>query len=412
MVETTKERVLRLSESLRLVKELGAEPVPVKPQEQAYEAPSITLLKNYRNMQSEDAPMNPVAIEDKLREFGFACRVENIRRGPFITRYEVRLAPGVKLAQVKNVADDLAVALMSDRIRILAPIPGTSLVGIEVVNENPDIIGLKNQIKAAKANKKDELPVAIGSDTVGVPVTVDLAKMPHLLIAGCTGSGKSVCLNAIILSLLYTKTPEECELILVDPKRVEMCNYNGISNTTMVTDSFEAVTLFRELVREMERRYETLSQAKVRNIVSYNQQILLRESTARRMPYMVVVVDEMADLMMTSGKALETYIVRLAQLARAVGIHLVLATQKPIVKVITGLIKSNMPSRIAFQVMSKTDSRVILDENGAEKLAGRGDMLMIRPGSQEPERFHGAFVSDDEIERVCNFLKGGHECKT
>ena len=400
MEETLQEKITRLSTCLETVQSLtrkAEEPVI----SHDYVAPSITLLKDYQDCQTA-CPINANAVENKLQEYGFKCRVENVRKGPLITRYEVRLAPGMKLASVKAVAEDLAITLMSDRIRILAPIPGTSLIGIEVINERSGFIGLKSIIKEARKMKDYNLPIAVGVDTMGKPVVVDLASMPHLLIAGQTGSGKSVYINALILSLLYTKTPEECELILVDPKRVEMSNYAGVPHVTnLVTDPYEAMTLFGNLVSEMESRYEILSQAKVRNISSYNAQ----EGTTR-MPYIVVVVDEMADLMMTSGKALEAYIVRLAQLARAVGIHLVLATQKPIVKVITGLIKSNMSSRIAFQVTSGMDSRVILDQNGAEKLAGRGDMLMVRPGSQEPERFHGAWVSDTEIEAVCSSIRG------
>jgi S-DNA-T family DNA segregation ATPase FtsK/SpoIIIE len=282
-------------------------------------------------------------------------------------------------------------------------------VGFEVVNEEPAIIGLKEIMKQAiklgrKGRRKYELPVAIGTGTTGEPRVLDLAKMPHVLIAGQTGSGKSVGLNALIMSLLYTRTPEECQLILVDPKRVEMVSYEGMPHLRqpVVMDPEEATAVFHELVNEMERRYELLSEHKVRNILSYNSL-----EGVERMPYIVTVVDEMADLMMTSGKALEGYIVRLAQLARAVGIHLVLATQKPVVKVITGLIKSNMPSRISFQVASKTDSRVILDENGAEKLAGRGDMLALHSGVSEPERLHGAWVSDAEIASVVAAIKGG-----
>jgi S-DNA-T family DNA segregation ATPase FtsK/SpoIIIE len=298
------------------------------------------------------------------------------------------------------VSEDLAVALHSDRIRIQAPIPGTSLVGIEVANEKFSTVGIKEVIKAVKESK-GELPIGIGVDIVGNPKVTDLAKMPHLLIAGQTGSGKSVGLNVILMSLIYTKSPEECQLILVDPKRVEMTSYEGIPHLLrpVVTDPEDAVQVFEDLVKEMEKRYRILAEAKVRNIVSYN------ELGEGRMPYIVAVIDEMADLMMTAGKRVETCIVRLAQLARAVGIHLVLATQKPIVKVITGLIKSNLPSRIAYQVTSGMDSRVILDNIGAEKLIGRGDLLMVAPGTSEPERFHGAWISDAEIEAVCDSIK-------
>lgn len=364
-----------------------------------YTAPDLSLLKEY-NSRVINKHMDSMALEEKLSEFGFESHVEAVREGPVITRYELKLARGIRLAQVRNVSEDLAIALMSDTIRIQAPIPGTNLVGIEIANENAAVIGLKDILSGYDGKAK--LPMAIGTDIIGEPKIFDLAKMPHLLIAGQTGSGKSVCMNSIIMSLLYTKTPDECELVLVDPKRVEMSSYAGISHlrVPVVTEPEDAVSVFSSLIEEMELRYRMLSNLKVRNIESYN------SVSGEKMPYIVALVDEMSDLMMTSGKELEAMIVRLAQLARAVGIHLVLATQKPIVKVITGLIKSNMPSRIAFQVASKLDSRVILDCNGAEKLIGRGDMLMLYPGIGEPERFHGAWVSDEEILAVTDHIKG------
>ena len=365
-----------------------------------YKIPSYTLLKNYR----DSAPINkmdPSILKKKLAEFGFYGEIENVRCGPLVSRYEMRLASGVKLSQIRNISEDLAVAPMSDKVRIQAPIPNTSLVGIEIANEKTSIVGLKGLIKAIP-NFDYVLPMAIGVDTVGNPAIFDLVKMPHLLIAGQTGSGKSVCLNSIILSILFTQTPNECKLVLVDPKRVEMSCYSSIPHLwkPIVTEPNDAVEVFNSLTQEMESRYKLLESNKVRNIGSYNS---IRG--INKLPYIVAVVDEMADLIMTSDKDLEHQIVRLAQLSRAVGIHLILATQKPIVKVITGLIKSNMPSRISFQVSSKMDSRVILDCNGAEKLMGRGDMLMIHPDSSEPERFHGAWVSDKEIEKVVGEIR-------
>lgn len=355
-----------------------------------YIAPSLSLLKTYRKS-TQKSSIEPVILENKLSEFGFETSVEDIKHGPIISRYELKLAKGVKLSQVRNVSEDISLALTSKNIRIQAPVPGTSLIGIEVPNEKQDIIGLKKVL--SKIDTKAQLPIALGVNTVGVPKTIDLTKMPHLLIAGQTGSGKSVFINTAILSILFNKTPEECQLVLVDPKRVEMTSYKNIPHLRwpVVTEPVDALQVFDALIEEMEYRYKLLSFKKVRNIESYN------KSTEDRLPYIVTIVDEMADLMMTSGKVLETMIVRLAQLARAVGIHLILATQKPVVKVITGLIKSNMPSRISFQVTSKTDSRVILDCNGAEQLIGRGDMLVVGPGYPEPERFHGAWVSDEEI---------------
>lgn len=364
-----------------------------------YCMPPLSLLKEYNSGTSEKR-VDPIVLETKLSEFGFESAVENVRRGPVITRYEMKLARGVRLSQVRRVSEDMGLALMSENIRIQAPIPGTSLVGIEIANERPGIIGLKN-VMFSEIGKSKQIPIVLGTDIVGTPKVLDLAKMPHLLIAGQTGSGKSVSLNCIILSILFTRRPDECQLVLVDPKRVEMSSYRDIPHLRcpVITEPEDAVRVFSSLIEEMERRYKVLSGKNVRNIESYN------SLSKDKMSYIVTVVDEMSDLMMTSGKELETMIVRLAQLARAVGIHLVLATQKPVVKVITGLIKSNMPSRISFQVASKMDSRVILDCNGAEKLIGRGDMLMLYPGVPEPERFHGAWVSDEEIFAVTDYIK-------
>ena len=366
------------------------------PKPKAYRAPSLDLLKNYE-LSNTSTEFDPTILENKLQEFGLQGQVVGVRKGPVITRYEVKLASGVRLSQVRAVSEDLGLALMADHIRILAPIPGTSLVGFEVANKEPSTIGLKKVL--SEYTGKEKLPMTLGVDTTGKPKIFDLAKMPHLLIAGQTGSGKSVCLNSIILSLIFTKKPEEVKLILVDPKRVEMTSYKNIPHLSqpVIVEPAEATEAFRALTVEMERRYQVLSEAGVRNIESYNESGL-------KMPYIVVVVDEMSDLMLTSGKDLETLIVRLAQLARAVGIHLVLATQKPIVKVITGLIKSNMPSRIAFQVACKMDSRIIIDKSGGESLIGRGDMLMTYPGTSEPERYHGCWVSDNEIRNITNSI--------
>lgn len=362
-----------------------------------YKVPSLNLLNDYNEGASQTAPLDPIELETKIAEFGFESCVESVRGGPAITRYELKLARGVRISQIRNVSEDLALALMSEHIRIQAPIPGTNLIGIEIANEKQAIIGLKSVLQGYD---KYRLPIALGTDIVGNPKMIDLAEMPHLLIAGQTGSGKSVFINSIILSLLYTRRPEECQLILVDPKRVEMTAYENMPHLRfpVVTEPEDALDVFSSLITEMENRYKILSEANVRNIESFNEQ-------EGGMPYIVTIVDEMADLMMTSGKELEKMIVRLAQLSRAVGIHLVLATQKPVIKVITGLIKSNMPSRISFQVASKMDSRVILDCNGAEKLIGRGDMLMMS-NSGEPVRYHGAWVSDEEIKAITDFIKG------
>ncbi len=408
-------KVTDLKRKLNFMKELNKAPVTVKEQEAVeFRFPSMDLLHDY-NEGATKVRIEPTNLENKIAEFGFDTAVEKIRTGPIITRYELRLARGVRLSQIRNVSDDLALALMSSTIRIQAPIPGTNLVGIEIANEKQSIIGLKKVlVDGLKRDYEKGLPVALGTDTMGDPKIIDLTNMPHLLIAGQTGSGKSVCINSIILSLLYLRTPEECQMILVDPKRVEMTSYERMPHLRcpVVTEPEDALGVFSSLIEEMENRYKLLSDCKVRNIESFNKQNDSLNSynvkTKGKMPYIVCIVDEMADLMMTSGKELETMIVRLAQLARAVGIHLVLATQKPVVKVITGLIKSNMPTRISFQVASKMDSRVILDHNGAEKLIGRGDMLMTSR-SGDPERFHGAWVSDEEIHAVTDFIKGGRD---
>lgn len=384
----------QLKEAVAYLKNLRveSEKLPTrKYQPKVYKAPSLDTLKGYP-CEPGVALVDPTVLESRMREFGIPGTVENIRKGPMVSRYEVRLGTGVRLNKVRSISEDLSVAL-AGRVRILAPIPGTSLVGFEVVNDNPSTVGLKNILSSVGTQI---LPVPIGVDTVGNPKIADLTTMPHLLVAGVTGSGKSVFLNSLIMSLVCTRTPEQVRLVLIDPKRVELSAFKNIPHLAreVVTEVTEALEVFVWLVAEMERRYRLLESVGARNISAYN------SMEDGKLPYIVCVVDEMADLMMTAGKPLEGLIVRIAQLARAVGIHLVLATQKPVVKVITGLIKSNVPSRISFQVSSKIDSRVILDTNGAEQLAGRGDMLYIGPGLQEPERYHGAWVSDEEIRSI------------
>lgn len=384
-----------IQKKLTIMRHLNAAPRILK-QRPTRGLPSLALLNDYARS-TPQSRLEPASLEAAFRDLGFEAEVVNINRGPVVSRYDVKLGKGVKLNQVRTRSEDIGLALMSGNVRILAPIPGTALVGIEVANEKQDTIGLRSIL----ANPMGKLPLALGVDTVGMTKVFDLTKMVHTLIAGQTGSGKSVCINSIILSILYTKTPEECQLVLVDPKRVEMTPYHDIPHLwkPVCTEASEAPEIFASLINEMERRYQVLADNHVRNIESYNE-------TSIKMPYIVAIVDEMADLMMNSGKTLERQIVRLAQLSRAVGIHLVLATQKPTVDVITGLIKSNMPSRIAFRVASNTDSRVILDCGGAEKLVGRGDMLVLYPGMSEPERFHGAWVSDQEIQAVVDYVKG------
>jgi S-DNA-T family DNA segregation ATPase FtsK/SpoIIIE len=325
----------------------------------------------------------------------------NIFPGPVITRFEFKPASGIKVSQITNLADDLALAMQAERIRIVAPIPGKSAVGVEIPNRTSRIIYLKEVLASRNAKDSDAiLPLALGLTISGEPYSVDLATMPHLLIAGSTGSGKSVCLNCIITSLIYNLHPEALRFILIDPKRLELSVYDGLPHIErpVVTDVRDAEKLLGDAVLEMEDRYRRLARAGVRNIIDYNQ----REKEI--LPYIVIIVDELADMMMSGLSRMESLITRLAQMARAVGIHLVLATQRPSVDVITGLIKANFSTRIAFQTATKVDSRTILDTNGAEKLLGKGDMLFSRPGLPEPARIHGAFISGDEIEQIVEYI--------
>lgn len=346
-------------------------------------------------------------LKNKLAEFGIEAEVRNVNIGPIITQYELEPAKGVKVNRFTSLADDLALAIKAKSIRVQAPIPGRGLIGIEIPNMTRDMIYLKDLLLSEEMKAIDsKLAFGLGKDIAGRPVVSDLAKMPHLLIAGATGSGKSVCINTIIMSFLFRTTPEDLRLILIDPKRVELTGYNDLPHLlgSVVTDSESALENLYWAVKEMERRYELLHDAGVRDINAYNEKAT-QEGELKKLPYIVIIIDEFADLILTSGKDIELPITRLAQMARAVGIHLILATQRPSIKVITGIIKANFSARIAFQVSSKVDSRVILDQIGAERLLGNGDMLFLPPGKAQPERIHGAFVSDKEIARVCEFLK-------
>lgn len=337
--------------------------------------------------------------------------------------YEIVPAPGVKISRIVNLENDIALALAARGIRIIAPIPGRSVIGVEIPNADPSIVVAKDII-AVVGNKKAEIPLALGKDIVGNVIIADLAKMPHLLVAGSTGSGKSVGINMMITSLLYAKHPSEVKLVIIDPKKVELSFYNMLRhhylavspdlNEDIITTPQNAIVVLNSVVAEMEKRFDMLAKAGVRNIVDYNVRIADPVRAPKSvdnikhhfMPYIVVVVDELADLMITSGKEVEEPITRLAQLARAVGIHLILATQRPSVNVITGLIKANFPARIAYQVATKIDSRTILDMNGAEQLIGRGDMLFLPNGTPKPMRVQNAFISTDEVENVTNFING------
>jgi len=364
-------------------------------------------------------------IERKLMDFGIEVKVLTALPGPVITRYELEPAPGVKGSQVTNLVKDLARALSVVSVRLVETIPGKTCMGLEIPNPKRQIVFL-SEILGSQVyhDMHSPLAIALGKDIAGKPVVADLAKMPHVLVAGTTGSGKSVAINAMILSLVYKAEPSQVRLILVDPKMLELSVYEGIPHllAPVVTDMRQAASALTWCVAEMERRYKLMSVLGVRNLAGYNQKIREAEKAENRMPNpfsltpdepepldemptIVVVIDELADLMMVVGKKVEELIARLAQKARACGIHLVLATQRPSVDVITGLIKANIPTRIAFQVSSKIDSRTILDQMGAEALLGQGDMLYQPPGTSNPQRIHGAFVSDQEVHRVVDYLK-------
>ncbi len=349
---------------------------------------------------------NARALEQKLLDFGVAGNVVEICPGPVVTMYEFSPAPGVKINKVASLADDLALALKTHNVRIVAPIPGKAVIGIELANATRQIVYLKEILASSVFQRdRDRLLLSLGQDVVGQPVVADLAKMPHLLIAGATGTGKSVGLNAMICSLLYSHHPDRLRLLMIDPKRIELSLYDGIPHLLhpVVSEPKEATRALRWAVVEMERRYELLEEAHARNLQGYNR------TAEEPIPYLVIIIDELADLMMVSSKEVEAAIARLAQMARAAGIYLIVATQRPSVDVLTGLIKANFPARISFKVSSKVDSRTILDAIGAERLLGMGDMLFLPPGSSDLLRIHGAYVSEREIGRVVEFLKAQGE---
>ena len=394
-----------------------------------YVLPGLDLLLESDDVnfeeQAQEVTRKAKILEKTFSDFGFNVRVVEIETGPVIAQYEVELEAGLRLSKITGLADDLAIALRVPSVRIVAPIPGKNTVGIEVPNETRVVVRLREVIEeGVAASKKAKIPLFLGKDVSGNALTVDLASLPHLLIAGRTGTGKSVCLNAIIASILMTKRPDEVRMLMIDPKMVELSGYARLPHLMhpVVTDMRKAEAILAWAVDKMEERYALLARAGVRHIVSYNQlgreELLERlkpespdeeEAIPDHLPFIVIVADEMADLMMTSGKEVEQHIIRLAQKSRAVGIHLILATQKPTVDVITGLIKSNLPARIAFQVASRTDSRVVLDEMGADKLLGNGDMLFLWPGTSTLLRGQGTYLSDDEINRVVDHCSTGEQ---
>jgi S-DNA-T family DNA segregation ATPase FtsK/SpoIIIE len=391
--------------------------------------PSVDVLDPPRT--DQPGGFSPERLQDlsallvqKLADFGVKIEVVAVAPGPVITRFEIQPAPGVKASKITNLAKDLARSMAMISVRVVEVIPGKSVMGIEVPNENRALVSLSEVLSSPVFDQAESvLTLALGHDIGGNPMVANLAKMPHLLVAGTTGSGKSVGVNAMILSMLFKATPEQLRLIMVDPKMLELSVYEGIPHllSPVITDMKEAANGLRWCVEEMERRYQLLASQGVRNIISYNKKVQAAidagqpildplwsietsyDTTPRTLeplPYIVIVVDEFADMMMMVGKTVEEYIARIAQKARAAGIHMILATQRPSVDVITGLIKANVPTRIAFQVSSRIDSRTILDQGGAEQLLGHGDMLFMPPGLALPERIHGAFVDDDEVHRV------------
>ena len=406
--------------------------------EYAFKLPPLTLLdqaeRRDAKVKRESLVANARLLEKKLSDFGVEGKVMEIKPGPVITMYELEPAPGVKINKITNLSDDLALALKAPSIRIIAPVPGKAAVGIEIPNQEREAVYLKDVLDNETFRAATlQLPIALGVDITGTPVVTDLIRMPHLLIAGTTGSGKSVSLNAMICSILFKTPPDEVKFIMIDPKRLELSYYEGIPHLLhpVVLDPKMAAQVLKWAVEEMERRYQIISTLGVKSIESYNELLnktsrsgdklspaervvrkngkaaALEDENVRlpeKLPYIVIIIDELADLMVVAQRNVEGSLARLAQMARAAGIHLILATQRPSVDVITGVIKANFPTRISFQVSSKVDSRTILDQHGAEKLLGAGDMLFIPPGTSRLTRIHGAYVSDKEIERIVDFV--------
>jgi S-DNA-T family DNA segregation ATPase FtsK/SpoIIIE len=358
-------------------------------------------------------------LEKKLEDFNVHGNVVAVSPGPVITTFEYAPAPGVKINKIVTLADDLALTLRATSVRIVAPIPGKAAIGIEIPNQERETVRFREVVVSPVYEKsRSTLTICLGKDIIGNPVVTELEKMPHLLIAGATGAGKSVALNTMICSFLYKAGPEDVKMIMVDPKRIELSMYDGIPHliTPVVTDVKKATNALFWAVREMERRYELLSEKRVRNIHQYNQKIAKARKTKDapeadpgKLPYIVIIIDELADLMMVASRDVEIALTRLAQMARAAGIHLILATQRPSVDVLTGIIKANFPTRLSFQVSSKTDSRTILDTNGAETLLGKGDMLFMPPGAGKLQRIHGAYISETELSQITKFLKAQGE---
>lgn len=384
-------------------------------EEDNYEYPPVELLSkgNKKALKGGAKALTDVAtkLQKTLYSFGVQAKVENVSVGPAITRYELKPAEGVRVSKIANLADDIALNLAAETIRIEAPIPGKQAVGIEVPNTEKETVHFRDVVESDEfQDAKSRLSVALGKDVAGNMAIADIAKMPHALIAGATGSGKSVCINTIITSIIYKAKPSEVKFVMVDPKVVELSVYNGIPHLLIpvVTDPKKAAGALAWAVQEMDNRYNVFAQKGVRDLKGYNA-LAEKEEGMGKLPQIVIIIDELADLMMVAAKEVEDSICRLAQKARAAGMHLIIATQRPSVDVITGIIKANVPSRIAFSVSSQVDSRTILDQVGAEKLLGKGDMLFYPSGSPKPSRVQGAFVSDEEVEKIVSFVKSNGE---
>ena len=381
-----------------------------------YTYPTLDLLNNnakskMKNEDKQDLFDNANKLEDTLMSFGVEAKVLQVTKGPSVTRFEIQPSPGVKVSKIVNLQDDIALGLAASAVRMEAPIPGKSAIGIEVPNKKQTPVFLREVLDSKEFQESTKkISFALGKDITGTCIVGDLSEMPHMLIAGATGSGKSVCINSLIVSLLYKYSPDEIKLLMIDPKVVELSIYNGIPHLLIpvVTEPKKAAGALNWAVNEMDKRYELFTKYKVKNIKSYNQQVD-KGFISEKLPYIVLIVDELADLMMTCPNDVEDYICRLAQKARAAGIHLIIATQRPSVDVITGVIKANIPSRISFAVSSGVDSRTILDQTGAEKLLGRGDMLYSPMGANKPLRIQGAFISEEEVENVVDFIKSSED---
>ena len=401
-----------------LTVETATTPKPKPAPKPAYIMPSFDLLDSPPPIEErkieEDVKLNSEILEGTLKDFGIEAKVVRVNQGPVITRYELQPATGVKINKITALSDDIALAMKAQSIRIVAPVPGKGTVGVEVPNSESALVFLKELLDSEQYKKSDsKLKLALGKSISGKAIITDLDDMPHLLIAGTTGSGKTVCVNCLIMSMLFNASPDELKFLMVDPKMVELAMYNGLPHliSPVVTEPKKVSSALNWVVNEMENRYKVFAEAGVRNISMYNEKLKAGKLDEQHdlMPYIVVIIDELADLMLVAQTDIESAITRLAQLSRAVGIHIVLATQRPSVDVITGVIKANFPARISFKVATKVDSRTVLDMNGADKLLGKGDLLFLEPGTEKPIRAQGGLVSDEEIERVINFIKSQRE---